>query len=74
MEDVQKYMIIGSIAVVLLAAFASLGSSRKTDGVFESAVNKLESGRQLNAKEKQRVSDILNWCDQCKGPIRKCDH
>lgn len=73
MEDMQKYMILG-IAVVLLAALGSVGSSRKTDGVFESAMNKLDSGRQLSAKEQQRISDILDWCDQCNGPVRKCDH
>lgn len=75
MEDMQKYMLIagGLLAFVVILSSGSSSSSR-TDGVYESAVSKLDSGQPLNAREQQRISDIVNWCNRCNGPIRNCNH
>ena len=50
--------------------------SNKTDGVFESATKKIDSGRadQLTPKEAQRIDDIINWCKICNKPLRDCPH
>jgi hypothetical protein len=39
--------------------------SNKTDGVFESATEKLDKGLPLNEREQKRIDDILNY-DQKK--------
>lgn len=51
-------------------------NSNKTDGVFESATKKIDSGRadQLTPSEAQRVDDIINWCNICNKPLRDCPH
>lgn len=77
MEDIQKYIIVAAVILGLAAILGSnsgSGSSRKTDGIYESAVSKLDSGQPLNAREQQRISDIINWCNRCNGPIRSCNH
>jgi hypothetical protein len=75
MEDNQKIIAVGAILVVFALVLGSgSGSSKRTDGVYESAVSKLDSGQQLNEREAQRVSDIINWCNKCDSPLRNCDH
>ena len=75
MEDMQKYMLVAGGLLAFAAILSSgSGSSRKTDGVYESAMSKLDSGQPLNAREQQRVSDIINWCNKCSGPLRNCNH
>jgi hypothetical protein len=75
MEDIQKYMLVVGGLIALAALFTSgSGSSKRTDGVYESAVSKLDSGQQLNERETQRMSDIINWCNRCNSPLRNCDH
>lgn len=77
MEDNQKFILIGAgllAFAVLLGSGSGSGSSGRTDGVFESAVSKLDSGQPLNAREQQRMSDIINWCNRCNGPLRNCNH
>jgi hypothetical protein len=76
MEDNQKFILIGAGLVVfaILLGSGSSGSSKRTDGVYESAMSKLDSGEALNEREQQRVSDIVNWCNRCNGPLRNCDH
>ncbi len=44
---------------VLVVLFSD--SKPKTDGIFESATEKLDKGRPLNQQERQRIEDILNW-------------
>lgn len=75
MEDNQKFILIGVGLFMLAIIFSSgSGSSNKTDRVYESAMSKLDSGQALNEREQQRVSDIVNWCNRCNGPLRNCDH
>ena len=75
MEDMQKYMLVAGAVLALAAIFSSgSGSSKRTDGVYESAMSKLDSGQALNAREQQRISDIINWCNKCNGPLRNCNH
>jgi hypothetical protein len=77
MEDMQKYMLIagGLLAfVAILSSGSGSGSSGRTDGVYESAMSKLDAGQALNEREQQRVSDIINWCNRCNGPLRNCNH
>ena len=69
----QKYMLIAGGLFAFVAILGSNSSSR-TDGVYESAVSKLDSGQPLNAREQQRILDIVNWCNRCNGPIRNCNH
>jgi hypothetical protein len=75
MEDTQKFILIG-VGLFMLAIIFSSGSvsSNKTDGVYESAMSKIDSGQALSEREQQRVSDIVNWCNRCNGPLRNCDH
>lgn len=66
-------------AISLFVAFAGLVGSNQpaqTDGVFESATEKMDKGRPdlLTDRERQRVNDIINWCDKCKQPYRTCKH
>ncbi len=49
------------------------GSSGGTDGVFESATEKMDRGQPLNDREKQRIHDILNWCNRCNNTQRMCE-
>jgi hypothetical protein len=77
MEDNQKIIAIGAglvLFAIILGSGSGSGSSKRTDGVYESAMSKLDSGQQLNAREQQRVSDIINWCNRCNGPMRNCNH
>lgn len=76
MDDNQRYMLIGAGLVVfaILLGAGSSDSSKRTDGVYESAMSKLDAGQALNEREQQRVADIINWCNLCKGPERNCDH
>ncbi len=77
MEDIQKYILIAGglmFFVGIMAGGSGSGSSKRTDGVYESAVSKLDSGQQLNERETQRMSDIINWCNKCNGPLRSCNH
>jgi|SanBayMetagenome_1026888.scaffolds.fasta_scaffold282769_1 hypothetical protein len=75
MEDMQKYMLVAGAVLALAVIFSSgSGSSKRTDGVYESAVKKLDSGQTLNEREQQRMSDIINWCNKCNGPLRNCNH
>lgn len=64
---------IAGLVLVFLASIGG-GSGSKSDGVFESATKKMDSGRPLNAQEAQRIHDILNWCKQCKNASRHCKH
>jgi hypothetical protein len=79
MEDIQKYILIAAglmffVGIMAGGSGSGSGSSKRTDGVYESAMSKLDSGQQLNAREQQRVSDIINWCNKCNGPLRNCSH
>jgi hypothetical protein len=77
MEDLQKYILVVAGVIALAGIFSSgsgSGSSKRTDGVYESAVKKLDSGQPLNEREAQRMSDIINWCNRCNGPLRNCNH
>ena len=78
MEDNQKFILIGvglfMLAIIFSSGSGSSGSSKRTDGVYESAMSKLDAGQALNEREQQRVSDIINWCNKCNGPLRNCDH
>jgi hypothetical protein len=42
-------------------------STRKTDGVFESATEKLDKGLPLNEREQQRIYDILTYDEKKKA-------
>jgi hypothetical protein len=37
-------------------------------------MSKINSGEALTSAEQQRVSDIINWCNQCNCPKRSCSH
>ena len=73
MEDTQKFILIG-VGLFMFAIIFGSGSSNRTDGVYESAMSKLDSGQALNEREQQRISDIINWCNKCNGPLRNCNH
>lgn len=66
------WLVIGGL--MLSCMLGGKSSSGRTDGVFESATQKLDSGRPLNDRERQRIDDILNWCKKCNGPYRNCNH
>jgi hypothetical protein len=73
------YLVVGGLALsVILMMFegGSNSSEPRTDGVFESAIKKMDSGRadQLTPKEAQRIDDIVNWCNICNKPLRNCKH
>ena len=73
-EENIKYFLFAGIFLAFVAIMTGGNNSKKTDGVFESAMQKMDSGRPLNQAEQQRVSDIINWCDRCNGPQRNCSH
>jgi hypothetical protein len=68
-------VIIFAIAVYLFAN-SNFGGSPKSDRLLENAATKIDSGEadRLTQSEKQRISDVLNWCKQCNKPIRDCSH
>jgi hypothetical protein len=75
----EAWKIIGMALVVcfvIVLPMCNSGSEKRTDGVFESATKKMDSGRtdQMTNAEKQRVHDILNWCKICNKPLRSCPH
>jgi hypothetical protein len=71
-----KYFLIAGGIMVFLALVGGSSSSRNTDGVFESATEKIDRGHadQLTDREKQRIDDVVNWCEKCKKPLRQCPH
>ncbi len=73
-EENIKYFLFAGMFLAFVAIMASGNDNKKTDGVFESAMEKMDSGRPLNQAEQQRVSDIINWCNRCNGPLRNCSH
>lgn len=68
------YATIGASFVALSMITCNQASNNKTDGVFESALHKIENNQPLSPAEEQRVDDIMNWCDTCDKPIRMCRH
>jgi len=51
--------------------------TRRTDGVFESATKKIDSGRPetLTEAERQRIHDLtFGWCSECNTARRLCKH
>jgi hypothetical protein len=60
-----KHAIIISAAIMLLIAFfsgaGSSGVKTKTDGVYESATEKMDRGLPLNDREAKRIDDIINY-------------
>ncbi|OJU98328.1 MAG: hypothetical protein BGO12_02760 [Verrucomicrobia bacterium 61-8] len=54
------YFLIG-LVVAFMGSMCSHTSSYKTDGVYESATDKLNAGLPLNNRERQRLNDILNY-------------
>ncbi len=75
----EAWKIIGLAFVVMFVfvlPMCNSGSKSRTDGVFESATKKIDSGRpdELSAAEKQRLHDIMNWCKICDKPLRMCPH
>lgn len=71
----QKYMLVaGGLLAFIAILSAGSGSSHRTDGVYESAISKLDAGKPLNEREQQRMSDIINWCNKCNAPLRYCNH
>jgi hypothetical protein len=73
-ENMMKYVLICGTLLAFFSIMSSGSKDKRTDGVFESAMEKMDSGRPLSAAEQQRVSDIINWCDSCNGPVRSCSH
>lgn len=47
--------------LVLFVVVSGDGGDNKTDGVFESAAEKLDKGQPLNDRERKRIDDIINF-------------
>jgi hypothetical protein len=73
MNDIQKYCLI-ALGLIVFVSLIGGGGGKRTDGVYESAMSKIDSGRPLNDREQQRISDIVNWCSTHNRPIRECNH
>lgn len=73
-ENMIKYVLICGTLLAFFSIMSSGSKEKRTDGVFESAMEKMDAGRPLSAVEQQRVSDIINWCDRCNSPQRNCSH
>ncbi len=61
---IMVYIILGTLAlaaVIVMLQGGSRSDTKGTDGVFESATEKMDKGTPLNAREKQRINDILNY-------------
>lgn len=54
----------------------NLDLKSSTDGVYESATKKIDSGNidELTPSEIQRIDDLINWCKECSKPLRNCRH
>lgn len=61
------FWIVNSFIVLMIILFAfddgGGGSSHHTDGVYESATEKMDKGIPLNERENKRIEDILNYKD-----------
>lgn len=73
-ENTIKYILIATVLIAFFSIMSSGSKDKRTDGVFEGAMEKIDAGKPLTAAEQQRVSDIINWCDRCNGPQRNCSH
>ena len=66
-ENGSGIFVLVVVGLLILSAIIAMfesgsGSSKShTDGVFESATEKMDKGVPLNDREKQRVNDILNY-------------
>lgn len=65
----KKIILLIAAALFLFGLLSLTNNSNsyrpaQTDGVFESAIEKIESGRTLNKREMQRLDDILRWEDK----------
>lgn len=81
MEEQKNKNLGGAICGLVIFGIISLGGmcssgSRSTDGVFESATKKIDQGRaaELTKEEKQRLDDIINFCNICGTARRLCRH
>lgn len=55
---------IGCLFILAMLMSSVSKGGRSTDGVFESATQKLDRGEPLNGQERKRIDDILNWHKQ----------
>lgn len=42
----------------------TISKNPRTDGVYESAIRKMESGRELDEREKKRIDDVLRFSEK----------
>lgn len=72
------WIVLSIVGIFVLLGLANSGSgtSPRTDGVFESATKKIDEGRSrdLNQRERDRIEDLIYWCDICKQGTRTCKH
>ena len=62
MDDSKTLTLIIACGILFLMALGSCNnSSSRTDGIFESATEKMDRGEALNKQESQRIYDIINW-------------
>jgi hypothetical protein len=72
----DKTLLIGALIVIAfhIATDNDSYDENKTDGIYESALNKIDNNQPLTKDEEQRLEDIINWCEDCNKPLRMCRH
>jgi hypothetical protein len=71
--DAINLIVWSSIGLYVFYLFI-IADKRKSDGVFESATEKIDSGNShlLTEQEKQRLDDIVYFCEIHKRALRHC--
>ena len=69
-------LVVVVIIFWLAKTCSSIDKTNKTDGVYESAIEKIDNNEShlLNKREAERIEDILNFCNECQEGYRTCKH
>lgn len=73
----NRIILVVVVIIFWLAKTCSpIDKTNKTDGVYESAIEKIDNNEShlLNKREAERLEDILNFCNECQEGYRTCKH
>lgn len=71
-----KFIVMGAAFVLFLHLLTPSEESRRqeSENQLKSISSKIDNGKRLTNSEKQRIDDLMNWCDECNNTLRLCKH